>query len=74
MHDSECTVVATRTGNDPVATRFAGLLQPKPDATVRFEQNRATTLQDEQDFNVRPDISLQNERRCPFMGLEREIA
>jgi hypothetical protein len=50
------------------------LLQPKPDATVRFEQNRATTLQDEQDFNVRPDISLQNERRCPFMGLEREIA
>jgi hypothetical protein len=50
------------------------LLQPKSDATVRFERNCATTLQDEQDFNVRPDISQQNERRCPFMGLEREIA
>jgi len=60
---SKCTVIAGRTGNKALQTRFARLLRAIPNATVHLEQNRARAVQNEQDFPVRRDITLPNEQR-----------
>ena len=60
---SKCTVIAGRTGNKALQTRFARLLRAISNATVHLEQNRARAVQNEQDFPVRRDITLPNEQR-----------
>ena len=60
---SKCTVIAGRTGNKALQTRFARLLRAISNATVHLEQNRAGAVQNEQDFPVRRDITLPNEQR-----------
>jgi hypothetical protein len=60
---SKCTVIAGRTGNKALQTRFARLLRAISNATVHLEQNRARAVQNEQDFPVRRGITLPNEQR-----------
>jgi hypothetical protein len=55
---SKCTVIAGRTGDKALQTRFARLLRAISNATVHLEQNRARAVQNEQDFPVRRDITL----------------
>lgn len=69
---TRCRGIARQTGTDPLGTRFAGLMQLKAVIPVRFEQNPATTVHNEQDFPVRPDISLHFAQESPSAGVELE--
>lgn len=64
---------AARTRIRALKTRFARGMQPKGDTPLHLEQNRATSVQKEQDFGPRRDISVRNEQSGPFLGAERSI-
>ena len=70
---TECTVLAVRTGIWPSRAHFARLLHAESVTAVHYEQNRATNVQDEQDFPVWRDISLRNEQATLSTGVEVEI-